>query len=485
MKKIYFFKLLLFLSLLLVAQGNLWSQQAIPNGNFETWEKQSILTPTGYVNSSLERPELADLGTCERVNDAQSGNYAIRLTTKRRSALEDEQPGYFANLTGEDGDPRNWHGGMPINEKPTGLRGYFKHDVKLGDSAFILVVFSKNGVNIGAYFYFISGQQTSYKEFNYTFTPALTQTPDSMIFGAVSSNVFNDIAIEGSMLQLDNISLTGIVNQPAQLNGNFENWTSVDIETPKNWYVESDNKMESVKTTDKYKGNYAIKLESYLSEDGSFTKVQESRISTGYYTPTSMEGGFPFSNTKDTLVFWYKYTTPSSSKASVTLTYKKAGSIIRDNRLELDPWNTNYKYVSYPIDLDFGPSPDTLIVSFSTLRNDLDQTNLANAGATLYLDEVQLTSQKLNTGLRRAMQTDLIKVYPNPATEALTILFSENLISEGASITIIDQLGKQVLTKNIEQTETQLSLQGLKTGLYNYLIKSAENKSQVGRLIVQ
>jgi hypothetical protein len=484
MKNIYVSRSLGFLGFMLCALSSLWSQQAIPNGNFEEWSTQSISTPTGYVNSHLERPEYAFLGTCLRVNDAQNGTYAIRLTTKKPSASADEQPGYFANLVdGGNGEPNTWHGGFPISEKPTGIKGYYKHDVMVGDSAFILVIFSKNGVNIGSYFYFVSGKQSTYTEFNYTFSPALTQTPDSMIFGAVSSNVFNEVAVEGSMLQLDNVTLTGVVNQPALLNGNFENWTNIDIESPKNWNVESQERTKSVKSTDKYKGTYGIKLESYLSIDGSFTKVQESIISNGYYTQGGNDGGFPFSNTNDTLLFWYKYTTPGNSKAIVYITYKKAGSIIGGRALELDVWNSNYKYVSFPIEVS--AAPDTLIVSFFSLRNDVDKSNLANAGSILYLDEVQLTSQRLTTGIRKVASNNRAVVYPNPAADNLNIVLSDQILAEEVSLTILDQLGREVLTKRLEQAETRLSLEGINPGLYTYILSSKETIFQSSRLLIQ
>lgn len=477
-------KKLLVLSFMLIAFTLTKAQQSIPNGNFEEWNTQTLLTPTGYVNSTLERPEYASLNTCERVSDAQNGNYAIRITTKKLPNENDRMPGYFANLVNEDGDPSTWHGGFPINEKPTGLKGYFKHDVKPGDSSFILAIFSKNGVNIGSYFYFIGGQNTAYTEFNFTFSPALTQTPDSMIFGAVSSNVFNDIAVEGSMLQLDNITLTGITSQPAQLNGNFENWSDVNIESPKNWYIETDNEMRSIKTSDHYKGSFGIKLESYLGEDEDNNKrAEESNISTGYYTSTSMEGGFPFSNITDTLLFWYKYTTAGSSKGAMYVTYKKNGNIVGGRRVELEPWNSDYKLVTYPLEIGT-ETPDTLIVTFSSLRNDIDRLNLSNASSVLYVDEVQLSSQKLNTSLRKINSNLAIRVYPNPATENLTVILPASVTQENISISIINQLGQEVLSSGLNQTESQLSFNGLKPGLYNYIIKSQDNIIKSNRLLI-
>lgn len=487
MKTTFNFKLALLAIIWLIAKPIAWAQIAIPNGSFENWDVKSILTPTGYLNSEIERLEYAPMGTCDRVSDAQNGNYAIRLTSRKLEGSSDVMPGYFVNFMSDDGPPNEWHGGMPYNEKPSGITGYYKSDFKTpGDSAFILLAFSKNGVNIGSYFFKIGTiQKTAYAPFQFTLNPPLSQTPDSLIFGAVSSNILNETAFDGSMLQLDNISLTGVVNQPLNLNGNFENWITVDNESPNKWRVESADQNMNPKTTDKYKGEYALKLVSSIWNDGGSSGIEESTASTGHYTQTGNEGGFPFTNYYDTISLWYKYTTPGNSKGAMYFTLKKNGNIIGGKRVELDPWNTGFKNIEYAIDATWQGPPDTLIVSFSSIRNDLDQTNLMNNGATLIVDEVQLKSQKLNTGLRSNWFSSQVKVFPNPTKDIIRISIPENEWKSNTYFIVLNQLGEEVTKIQLNKPESQATLQELADGVYHYTIQSEGKTIKTGRLLIE
>jgi hypothetical protein len=167
----------------------------------------------------------------------------------------------------------------------------------------------------------------------------------------------------------------------------------------------------------------------------------------------------------------------------MNITYKKAGNIIGGRALELDVWNSNYKYVSFPIEIF--STPDTLIVSFFSLRNDVDKSNLANAGSILFIDEVQLSSQRLTTGSREVGRNKRTEVFPNPATDYLNIILSDQIFAEETSLIILDQFGREVLTKRIEQSNTHIMLEGVKPGLYTYMICSNQTAIQSGRLLVQ
>jgi hypothetical protein len=395
-------------------------------------------------------------------------------------------PGYFVNFMADDGPPNEWHGGMPYNEKPSGITGYYKSDFKTpGDSAFILLVFSKNGVNIGSYFFMFGAiQKNAYAPFQFTLNPPLSQTPDSLIFGAVSSNILNETAFDGSMLQLDNVSFTGVTNQPLNLNGNFENWTSVDKESPNKWKVKTAVQDINPKTTDKYKGDYALKLISSKWQDGSSSGIEESTASTGHYTQTGNEGGFPFTNYFDTISLWYKYTTPGNSKGAMYFTIKKNGNIIGGKRVELDPWNNGFKYIEYAIDATWQGPPDTLIVSFSSIRNDLDYSNLMNNGATLIIDEVQLKSQKLNTGLPRNWFYNNVKVFPNPTKDIISISIPENEWEVNTYFIVLNQLGQEIAQTHLNKPESQASLQGLKPGVYHYSIRTESKTLKTGNLLI-
>jgi len=127
------------------------------------------------------------------------------------------------------------------------------------------------GVNIGTYIFKVGGITNSYLPFQFTFNPPLSVAPDSVVFAAVSSNIFSsNNGIPGACLYIDSISLLGITSQPAMLNGDFEYWQNNTLTYPNDWYMNNaneDNYGYISLTTDAAKGNYAIKLESYLEYD--------------------------------------------------------------------------------------------------------------------------------------------------------------------------------------------------------------------------
>ncbi|MFY8191169.1 MAG: T9SS type A sorting domain-containing protein, partial [Bacteroidia bacterium] len=84
-----------------------------------------------------------------------------------------------------------------------------------------------------------------------------------------------------------------------------------------------------------------------------------------------------------------------------------------------------------------------------------------------------------------SVSKEVVGVYPNPATESLNIVLPGSIIAENTSITIINQLGQEVMTASLKEAQTQLSLQGLKAGLYTYIISNQEQTIQSSRLLVQ
>ncbi|HRS54225.1 MAG TPA: hypothetical protein P5250_05930 [Bacteroidales bacterium] len=259
---------LLLLSIIAICKA----QNPIPNGNFETWSSTGYEYPQYYQYNSIIRSLISNnyyAPNVEKTTDAYHGNYAVKLTTI--AASQDTIFGYFLNTPPNEGDVNTWIGGAPINETPTGIRGYYKYNLATIDSATIIVSFSKMGVNIGTYIFKVGGITNSYLPFQFTFNPPLSVAPDSVVFAAVSSNIFSsNNGIPGACLYIDSISLLGITSQPAMLNGDFEYWQNNTLTYPNDWYMNNaneDNYGYISLTTDAAKGNYAIKLESYLEYD--------------------------------------------------------------------------------------------------------------------------------------------------------------------------------------------------------------------------
>lgn len=310
-------------------------------------------------------------------------------------------PGYFIN-NAPDGDPADWHGGSAISERPTGIRGYYQSDVMVGDSAIILATFSKNGVNIGYYFYYITSQKSSYTAFDFVFDPPLSETPDSMIFGAVSSNAIAEISITGSILMINSITLLGVSTQPAWFNGSFENWDSLVSESPLQWYQDLKRENLSTKSTDAFKGSHSIRLVSMQDENEfGVMRTRPEQMATAFYPRDCNNcdaiGGYPFTNQNDTIVFWYKYNSQAGAQAVVRYIVRKNGATIGGTQITLGA-ASSFQKIEIPV--ESSTTPDTL--QFFVQSSRWEDTLATQAGSTLIIDEIQLKSQALTTGIKNS-----------------------------------------------------------------------------------
>ncbi|MBN1187989.1 MAG: T9SS type A sorting domain-containing protein [Bacteroidales bacterium] len=69
---------------------------------------------------------------------------------------------------------------------------------------------------------------------------------------------------------------------------------------------------------------------------------------------------------------------------------------------------------------------------------------------------------------------ELLKIYPNPAKENITIEIPENLI--GNMLYVHDANGKELLSKRIDQNTSTLDISGFITGLYSIRVKNVQQK---------
>jgi len=375
-----------------------------PDGNFESWTTYTYDSPQNFVgNSNLKA--FADTVPFNEVKttDAYHGTYAIKLTTVITPRVNngignDTIQGYFVNTNPNgNGGPSSWHNGFAYNQKPTGIRGYYKSAVVSPDNALILVFFYKGGSVIGQYIFPITGSQSAYTLFSYTFSPALTQNPDSVIMGAVSSDFrTSTINRNGSMLQLDSVSFIGAAT-PTQFDGDFETWQTTTIKTPDNWVL-SNGRIGGhngniitpgmSQTTDAVTGNYAIELTTFLDSTNNghggpnHAVARAGAISTGYYPNNcnvncQEQGGEPFTKQIDTLAFYYKYVPSGSDSGQVSLNFKKNSTSINYNQTNLIA-SANYQYKEIPFNV--GQVPDSVIIDIhsSTWSDTLTSFEIAS-----------------------------------------------------------------------------------------------------------
>lgn len=480
-------KLLLLLPLAYIAI-TAYGQTSIPNGNFESWNTVTYDYPQNYPFNSnseiLSRYQSVLPFNITKTTSAHSGSYAVQVSTV--ASVADTAMGYFINTNPNSGDPSTWTGGMPYTEKPTGITGYYKYNKTTGDSATIIAVFSKGGINIGTYLFNFGGLHTNYVQFNFALSPPLSQAPDAVIFAASSSNIMvKQNGVAGSVLELDDVSFTGVASQPALMNGNFETWDSQTINNPADWYINGN--ISSVnRTTDAYKGNYAIELKTFLDTDENNNPMARAgQIATGYY-PRNCNGncvqlgGFKYSKQIDTLTFWYKYSPMDKDTAGLFLTFKKNGSSFWVDGVGTNLFpSDNYQYVEIPFNL--WQAPDTVIVDMQSTS--WKHTLVSYVGSTLIVDEIQFKSQPvLYASLPAITAKDRLSVFPNPSEGKFRISNDAGI----QQIIVYNMLGKQIYLKTNSDQEklNEIDLTKFPKGVY-FIEVNDGRKTRTKKIVIQ
>jgi hypothetical protein len=377
-------KLLTAITLLFVT--NLVVAQSIPNGGFENWTTTTYKKPQFYFVSSLQsNNNFVNPIDVTQDTGHYHGSFSVKLTTMLVG--NDTANAYIAN-----GDPSHPIGqGIPISQKPTGMRLYYKCDVMAGDTALILVEFKAAGAVIGQNMQKITGTKNTFTLLNVPLT--LSVTPDTLIFAALSSNAIHGggghsfKGIPGSMLQIDSLSFTGITSQPPKLNGDFENWQTVTSNVLQNWDVSSTNG-NPIQTTDAFSGNFALELKTSSTNQAGDTAYTAS-ATTGHSVFNGTAGGLPYSLATDTLFFNYKYAPANvNDSAEVILMFKKTGFTTQYYSKLL---KASSGYLQVAMGYSLTQTPDTLIVFINSSKN--NNVPSAYVGSDLKIDNIYLKSQ--------------------------------------------------------------------------------------------
>jgi hypothetical protein len=200
---------------------HLQGQTPVPNGDFETWITYSSYQNPQFWDTPNQAIALAfPFGTTvvTKSTDHESGSFSARLESKQLTVPSLVIPGVvtLGKLT------INIYtltyaitGGVPINDKPTHLKGFYKFQPKGSDSCAIGIGFTKwnNGTRdtVGYGLFSTHDSINVWTPFYAWINYILTEQPDTFDILAISSAVSSPTA--GTVLYVDNISLdytTGI-----------------------------------------------------------------------------------------------------------------------------------------------------------------------------------------------------------------------------------------------------------------------------------
>ncbi len=467
--------------------------QSIPNSGFENWSIQKWQDPQYFMssNGNNNNGNIFSVNVT-RVTSAYHGKYAAKLTVLKIGA--DTMPGYLldGNPSGH-GSSITVQGGIPYNQKATGISLHYKYTILAKDTGLILVWFKQKGTIIGQYFIKISDTTSTYKLLTGTFSPALSLTPDTVVFGAATSAsiINNGNGMPGSTLTIDSVNFTGVASQPVNLNGDFENWVNDSIVTPSLWEATYGNG-GVFRTTDAASGNYAMELITtgagqHSNQNSPGQADDGKQIIVGSHNDSTV-GGYPYTLTSDNLAFDYKYApADTADRATIFLTFKKNSSIIFGSGW---PLKAAASYTHMVIPFSFGTTPDSVLVNIQSsnwVYDNVTKTYVipnSYVGADLKIDNLVFESQVGIANITPAYVG--INEYPNPASQYIYLNFGTQNTPLTATVSVMDILGNEVMAfeKNISSGPMEINIAKLPAGIYFVKIMTA-NSASVAKFIKQ
>jgi hypothetical protein len=171
------------------------AQAQIPNGNFETWQGDSVLVGWLSVNTYLAR-------TTQRSTDAHSGSYALQ--------------GMVASFYGAPLVPLVQSGadgqGFGYTSRAATLDGWYKFSTPSGSGAyfFVTVLFEKNNSGFAAGSMHVNAPASSYTQFSVPIDYISGDIPDTAIiqFG-IGDSISDDPHLASSTFLVDDFSFSG------------------------------------------------------------------------------------------------------------------------------------------------------------------------------------------------------------------------------------------------------------------------------------
>jgi hypothetical protein len=447
MKNLFTFLAAIMLSLMSFAQ--------LQNGNFETWNNISMNNPNGWYNSNKEAIALGLAPNVTQYTPAYLGNYSVKLETY--VTLTDNLLGYVSNSP----DPFSGKGGVPYTQQPDSLTFFAKLGIQLGDTGLIIVIFKNAGSPIGmSAFKLVGNDPTNWQRLAFKIG-TLPMAPDTVIIAAASSNAMTNVGIQdGSFIVLDKLAFNTSAPIPK---GGFENWTLSSIDTPLNWDAKSatsfweNNGVSPIqKTTDKYEGQYALRMKT-MNNGGAYFFTG---INNGNWNNTLMKftGGFPYSVQMDTLMGWYKYTPKTLDSGQVNIEFRKSGVAFGNYMMWLPAAAT---WTNFKLPFSLPQVPDTAVI---TINSSNWPFSISDTGSVLIIDALQFISNPI-VGIQPFAAGVNVLIGPNPTKGEFSILYIPKNAGK-ATYALIDETGKTIISELLGGVKTTVNISGYPKGIY-------------------
>jgi len=308
------------------------------------------------------------------------------------------------------------------------------------------------------------------------------------------------------------ISMSGITQ--SIYNGGLENWDSIHSSSTATYWWQPSHEgynwlgtldtlaglplsaggpgpITVFRTTDSYSGTYAAKLVSNSMNLG-VTIFIPGMLGTAVM---DMVGGRAIIGNScpgcKPLHFkgYYKFEPVGEDSCAVVAVVSKWNSethkrdtIAFGRMVQHSPVST---YTPFDIELIYGLSaiPDSLsfLMVASAGFNVINfMGSQGNNGSTMYVDEVSL---EYPAGIEQSLMPDVgVKVYPNPATEQITVELSDKV--ENGRLEVYTMDGKSTATYKLKEVKTTLQVKSLTPGTYYFKLLERDHLLNTGTFLI-
>ena len=309
----------------------------------------------------------------------------------------------------------------------------------MGDSAIVLLMLKKNGTVIGQDVLYVTGNQSSFTNFSLPLQP-VTVVPDSLIVMVVSSVAMTSSG-PFSWLEIDELAIEDQSGTVPIQDGNFDNWVADTLFSPQYWTLNGDVNQ----TTDAHGGSFAAQLITDITPNG----LVVGQVSFGAAL---------ISKDTDTLVGYYKYSSPGNDSAEIITYIEDASAMVTPVILitHLPPVAT---YTEFKI-----PLP-ALNVQQSYIRFTLRSSSASTAidSSILYMDDI-FVKMGQPVGVNSLSGDREVALYPNPVHNMVHITTGK--AREQTHVQIFDTKGRIVCEELSNDATITISLKHLPGGVY-------------------
>lgn len=240
-------------------------------------------------------------------------------------------------------------------------------------------------------------------------------------------------------------------------NGNFESWFLVGSSENPEFWVTSNTEIETAVTKDfdSYEGDIAMRVTAQptgLGEYGEASTLFEINA-----IPAALN--------------FYAKTVIENSGASVQITFLNQDAEVFTQQWFSPSSLPDYTLISIPL-TQIVPG----IITHARIKVVAEVGDLIGGSSWISIDAMEF-GEPLSV---ETSEVNTFKLYPNPATENITIQSAGNSLG---NLKISDALGNTVIEKQVQANETTIDIQNLAAGVY--MISSDEKNMKAYKFIVK